>query len=148
MIVEDALEALKKRIITCGACVLRESCTAPVLGCGSIGAKYMIIGEAPGREEDHVGFPFVGKSGQRLDKLLEVGHIDIADCYLTNVCRCRPPKNRTPKKKEIGACNGFLMEEIRVVNPTYIITLGAVPLSLFSSYGISQMHGTMFEVEV
>lgn len=116
-----------------------------MLGLGEVGAKYMIIGEAPGRDEDCLGVPFVGLAGKRLDKLLGAAGISLNDCYITNVCRCRPPSNRTPKKVEVRACSSYLLEEIRLVQPQQIITLGSTPLSLFCPYGIRQMHGTMFD---
>jgi len=122
--------------------------TRPVPGHGIAGVKYFLIGEAPGRDEDAAGIPFVGSAGRRLDKLLELAGIDINDCYLSNVCRCRPPQNRTPRKKEIRECVDFLWREIKLVKPEYVITLGSTPLSLFSEHGVTQMHGTMFEWEM
>jgi len=123
--------------------------TRPVPGFGSDGATYFLLGEAPGSEEDAQGIPFVGQSGRRLDKLLALAGIDINACYLSNCVRCRPPSNRTPKKKEIKACVGFLWRELRLVKPSTIITLGATPLGLFTqSGGVSQLHGTSFEWEM
>lgn len=117
-------------------------------GSGEIGAKYFIIGEAPGRNEDSVGLPFVGLAGKRLDKLITLGGISLNDCYLTNVCKCRPPANRTPRKSERLSCYPWLRQELELVQPEYIITLGATPLALFSDQGIRQMHGTMFEAKL
>jgi len=119
-----------------------------VPGIGTLKAKYMLIGEAPGAEEDKAGVPFVGLSGKRLNKLIVLAGIDINECYLTNVCRCRPPANRTPRKLETRACNHWLVEEIKLIRPEYIITLGSTPLSLFSKSGVRSMHGTMFEYEL
>ena len=143
----DKLELLAEKIKLCINCPLREGATQPVPGIGEIGAKYMLIGEAPGAEEDRSGMPFVGSAGKKLNQLLELAGISQGDCYFTNVCRCRPPSNRTPKKAEIRSCTPFLEEEIQVVRPEYIITLGATPLSLFSPNGIRQMHGTLFSYE-
>ncbi len=142
------LDQLAQEITQCQACELRMNATCPVAGHGSVGAKYFLIGEAPGKEEDAVGIPFVGSAGRRLDKLLALANIDINDCYLSNVVRCRPPQNRDPRKKEIKACVDFLWQEIRLVKPQYVITLGSTPLGLFCPYGVRQMHGTMFEVEI
>ena len=144
----DNLDLIAKEIRVCQRCELRMTATQPVPGLGQIGAKYFLIGEAPGREEDGEGVPFVGAAGRRLDKLIALAGIDLSDCYLSNVCRCRPPQNRTPRKKEIAACVGFLWREIKLVTPQYVITLGSTPLSLFCPYGVSQMHGTMFEWEL
>jgi len=127
---------------------LRENSTQPVPGYGNPKAKYFLIGEAPGREEDKAGIPFVGQAGKRLNQLLELSQIDINDCYLTNVCRCRPPSNRTPRKVEVRACVDYLWAELRAIQPEYVITLGATPLKLFNEVGVSQLHGTMFEVEI
>lgn len=142
------LEELAEQIKQCTRCELRQSATAPVPGFGDIGAKYMLIGEAPGKSEDKEGVPFIGLAGRRLNELLELASIDINDCYLTNVCKCRPPQNKTPRKAFINACKPWLMEEIKLVCPETIITLGATPLSLFSSSGVSQMHGTQFTVDL
>lgn len=144
----DKLEELNKRIQACTRCELREGATQPVCGLGYPGAKFFIIGEAPGYHEDKAGIPFIGDAGKKLDKLVALAGIHPNQIYLTNVCRCRPPKNKTPSKKFIRACKPWLMEELSIVKPEYIITLGSTPLSLFSEYGISQMHGTMFEVKV
>lgn len=138
------LEQLTEQIRQCSKCPLREHATQPVPGVGDAGATYLLIGEAPGREEDADGVPFIGKAGKRLGQLMELAGIDPNDCYITNTCKCRPPKNRNPRKAEQRLCEGWLQQEIKLVKPKYIITLGAVPLALFSKYGIKQMHGTMF----
>ena len=142
------LDQLAEEIKMCQRCQLRQNATQPVPGFGSIGAKYFLIGEAPGREEDEQGVPFVGAAGRRLDKLLALAGIDINACFLSNAVRCRPLANRDPKKKEIKACVDFLWREIRIVKPETIITLGSVPLSLFSPNGVRQMHGSSFEFEL
>jgi DNA polymerase len=142
------LKELQQTILNCTACPLREHATAPVIGNGEIPSKYLLLGEAPGREEDKAGVPFVGKAGQRLDKLIALAGMDINDCYLTNVCRCRPPGNRTPRKAEVTACVKYLWAEIALVKPLYIVTLGATALSLFSPLGVRQTHGTMIELDL
>ncbi len=141
------LDQLAEEIKMCQRCELRESATLPVPGWGNEGSKYFLLGEAPGHDEDSQNLPFVGSSGRRLDKLLALANIDRNDCYFSNVCRCRPPDNRTPRKKEIKACQEFLWREIKLVNPQTIIVLGATPLSLVSTSGISQNHGTQFMFE-
>jgi len=109
----------------------------------------MILGEAPGREEDRDGVPFVGASGKRLDQLLDLAHIDRNECYVTNVCKCWPPKvnnkQRAPKKAERLACSEWLNMELKLLRPQTIITLGATPLNLFTEDGITQLHGTQFQ---
>ena len=145
---DKRLEELSKQIELCTRCPLREGASCPVPGLGDVGATYMLLGEAPGREEDRTKVPFVGLSGRRLSRLLALANINENDCYFTNVVKCRPPKNRDPKKAEIAACTKWLMEEIKLVQPEFIITLGRVPLSLFSPYGIKSMHGCIFEFEI
>lgn len=146
---QKLLLQLNKEVKACTRCQLRESATAPVCGLGEIGSKYLLIGETPGRHEDIEGIPFVGLSGKRLDKLIDLAGIDKNSCYLTNLCKCRPPANRNPKKAEIRSCQGFLWREIKIIKPEYIITLGSVPLSIFvTNGGVRQYHGTMFEWEM
>ena len=125
----DKLDDLAERVRACEKCPLREEARQPVPGIGSETPKFFIIGEAPGREEDKAGIPFVGTSGKRLNKLLALAHIDLNDCYVTNVCKCRPPSNRQPKKSERLTCYPWLKEELRLLKPKTIITLGAMPLS-------------------
>jgi len=142
---DNKLEELNKQIKQCEQCSLRPEATAPVCGSGEIRAKYFVLGEAPGANEDSYGLPFVGAAGKRLDKLLALAGITQNECYLTNVCKCRPPANRTPRKSERLACYQYLQQELEIIKPQYVITLGATPLSLFSDQGIRQMHGTMFD---
>ena len=142
------LDDLAKQIRQCTLCELRQYANAPVPGIGNIGAKYFLIGEAPGSEEDKLGIPFIGAAGRRLNELLELAGISLNDCYMSNVCRCRPLQNKTPRKVYIRACVPWLWEEIRLVQPEIIITLGATPLGLFTQIGVSQLHGTMLKIDV
>lgn len=146
------LSDVVKLCALCQRCSLRENATAPVFGTGSENAKYFILGEAPGRQEDSTGVPFVGFAGQHLNQLLDLGGIDINDCYLTNVVKCWPPKvngkQTTPKKTERVACFEWLSKEFLVVRPRTIIPLGATPLSLFTPTGVTQMHGTQFQYQL
>jgi len=149
------LEELADQVKSCTRCPLRENATSPVAGLGEVGAKYFLLGEAPGKDEDKFGVPFIGLAGKRLNRLLALAGIDPNDCYITNVVKCRPPKqlaggkttNRQPRKSERLACYPFLKQELDLVKPKYIITLGATPLSLFTQTGISQLHGTMFNTD-
>jgi uracil-DNA glycosylase len=142
------LNELNQKILLCSKCSLRGECTQPVCGSGEIGAKYFILGEAPGANEDATGMPFVGLAGKRLDKLIGLAGIDINSCYLTNVCKCRPPTNRTPRKSERLACYPWLTKELAIIKPEIIICLGSSATSLFSELGIRQLHGTMMEIEL
>lgn len=144
----DTLELITSDIKVCQRCELRASATRPVPGLGNVGAKYFLLGEAPGVSEDAAGIPFCGAAGRKLDALIRLAKIDPNEVYFANVCRCRPPQNRTPKKKEITACMAFLWRELLLVKPTYVVTLGATPLSLFCDYGVSTTHGTLLDIEI
>lgn len=144
----NSLEDIAQRIAACSKCALREGATQPVPGIGDIGAKYFLLGEGPGQEEDKRGIPFIGAAGKKLNELMALGGISPNDCYFSNTVRCRPPKNRDPKKKELKCCAEYLFAEIRLVKPQYLIALGRVPLSLFTDEGVSKLHGTMFEYEL
>ncbi len=144
----STLPSIAKQVIDCTRCELREGATAPVPGLGDENATYFLLGESPGAEEDRRGAPFIGASGKRLDKLLALAKIDIDDCYLTNMVKCHPPKNRNPKKKEMALCRPWLLQEIRAIKPEFIITLGSVPLSMFTAEGVKTLHGTLFEAEI
>lgn len=142
------LRELEQKIKSCQRCPLYLEVNAPVPGLLNLNSKYFLIGEAPGKTEDKYGTPFIGQSGRRLNELLELAGIDMNDCSLDNVVKCRPPKNRDPRKAELRACVGWLFEAIRLVKPMTLITLGRIPLSLFAPYGIKQLHGTSFMVEI
>ncbi len=139
----NKLEELAKQVVECQRCELRYECTNPVPGNGAEHATYVILGEAPGREEDVAGVPFVGMAGKRLNRLIGLSNMNINDCYLTNVIKCRPPKNRTPRRGEVKFCLQWLLLELDIIQPKYIITLGATPLSLFTTEGIRTLHGTL-----
>ena len=122
---EELLRDLRDRILNCRRCHLRNYCRGPVPGDGPANAKIMFIGEAPGRQEDIEGKPFVGAAGKLLTTLIEeVLNLRRSQVYITNVVKCRPPNNRDPKPEEIEACSPYLNEEIRIIRPKCIITLG------------------------
>lgn len=114
-----------------------------VFGDGDPDADLMIVGEAPGEEEDLSGRPFVGRAGQLLDRVLASVDIDRADVYVTNMVKFRPPGNRNPKPEEIVASVPLLLEQIRLVRPQVIATLGNVPTQWFleSKEGITRLRG-------
>lgn len=121
------LEELAEQIRICTKCPLHESRTWAVPGDGKASAKVMIIGEAPGKEEDESGHPFVGSAGRYLDHVLEGTGLDRSDFFVCNVVKCRPPGNRTPKKAEVDICtSNYLFEQIELVNPRLILLLGGV----------------------
>lgn len=121
------LDELAAQIRVCTKCPLCESRTLAVPGDGKYTAKVLIVGEAPGREEDESGHPFVGATGRYLDKVLEGTGIERADLFITNTVKCRPPKNRTPRKIEVGTCTAnYLFEQIELIDPKLVMLLGGV----------------------
>ncbi|MDH7598984.1 MAG: uracil-DNA glycosylase [Sedimentisphaerales bacterium] len=138
-----ALAAVAKRIAACNACQLGPSRTTTVPGEGNPDSGIMLVGEAPGIEEDLQGRPFIGKAGQLLDRILQACHLDRTRIFITNVIKCRPPNNRPPRPEEISACVPFLYEQIRIVQPRLLIALGAhaARTLLKSDRTIGQLRG-------
>jgi uracil-DNA glycosylase family 4 len=143
-----ALERLRVTASTCTRCPLAEGRTQVVFGVGSAEAELLFVGEGPGREEDLAGEPFVGRSGKLLDRLMaeEIG-LTRAQCYIANVVKCRPPNNRDPAPNEIAACRPYLSQQIDLIDPSVIVTLGnfSTKLLLESSQGIRTLRGQVFE---
>ncbi len=143
-----ALERLRIIASTCTKCPLAAGRTQVVFGVGSPRADLLFVGEGPGREEDLAGEPFVGRSGKLLDRLMaeEIG-MTRAECYIANVVKCRPPNNRDPAPKEIAACRPYLDEQIELIGPSVIVTLGnfSTKLLLESTQGIRALRGQVFE---
>lgn len=139
-------EKLRTDIEMCRACPLGRLRQKVVFGQGKIPTELMLIGEAPGAEEDEQGIAFVGKAGQLLTKILEAATILRDDIFITNVVKCRPPQNRNPSTDEVVACNKFLEAQIAIVSPKIIVTLGNVPTRWFlkTSEGITSLRGRWF----
>lgn len=137
------LEDLKARALVCTQCALAESRTQVVFGVGDPEARLMFVGEAPGKNEDLQGEPFVGAAGRLLDSLLEEVGLSRSDVYIANVLKCRPPGNRDPRAEEIDACKGYLREQIRLISPEVVVTLGnfATKLLLNTEVGITRLRG-------
>ena len=123
---------------------LRDLSDALVFGEGPNDAALLIVGEAPGEEEDLSGRPFVGRAGQLLDRILASVELDRADVYITNLVKFRPPGNRNPRPDEIEAAAPILLEQIRLIRPRIVATLGNVPTQWFldTKDGITRLHGT------
>lgn len=141
---ESALElaALATRVRQCTNCRLSGGRTQAVPGDGPTGARVMFVGEGPGYHEDRQGIPFVGAAGQLLSELLAGVGLARETVYVTNVVKCRPPQNRDPLPDEIDACRPFLEEQIALVDPEVLVTLGRFALEVFTPGGrISRVHG-------
>lgn len=141
------LSTLSRRCSTCTRCALAEGRTQVVFGVGSPNAALMFVGEGPGREEDLRGEPFVGRSGQLLDRLVteELG-MDRSQYYICNVVKCRPPNNRDPRPEEIDACSSWLDAQIETIDPRVIVTLGnfATRTLLATTEGITKLRGVIY----
>lgn len=138
----------KEKWNNCKKCLeLSKNRTNIVFGSGNTNPKIVIIGEAPGTNEDKKGVPFVGRSGIELDKLLETIDMSREDIYIMNVLMCRPPKNRNPNKKEISNCQERFYEQLKILNPEIIITLGSFSTQqiLETKEPISNLHGKIIE---
>jgi len=121
------LEELKKVVLNCHLCNLAKTRTNVVFGEGNPNAKLMFIGEAPGRDEDLQGKPFVGRSGEVLTKMIEnVLYLKREDVYIANIIKCRPPQNRDPELSEVESCKGYLIKQIEIIKPKIIVTLGRI----------------------
>ena len=148
------IEELKQDVLCCSGCGLCKERNNVVFGEGpkeTMGCDeepcVLVIGEAPGYDEDVQARPFVGASGKLLDKML--GAIDLyrtKNCFITNIVKCRPPNNRNPSYEEIASCIHFLEEQIRLISPKIILLLGSVALKtmLHTEMGISHLHGKLF----
>src|SRR4030042_3582177 len=142
MIEDKTLQSLARQIEICHKCDLYKSANHAVAGEGSASAKIIFIGEAPGFNEDIQGRPFVGNAGKYLDLLISKIGLKRGDVFITNVIKHRPPENRDPTLLEIAACNGWLDEQLLVISPKIVVTLGKWSLGRFlPSKKISEVHG-------
>ncbi len=119
-------DALQARVLSCTACDLHKSRTQAVFGVGSRDADWMIVGEAPGAEEDRRGEPFVGRAGQLLDSMLHAIGLDRQQVYIANVLKCRPPNNRDPRPEEVEQCEPYLQRQVALVQPRLILAVGRI----------------------
>jgi DNA polymerase len=117
---------LETHVAQCQMCPLHQQRARTVFGAGSQQARWLIIGEAPGREEDKQGAPFVGRAGQLLNAMLQAINVSREDVYISNAVKCRPPNNRTPEQSETTACLPYLQAQIKRIQPDLIILLGKV----------------------
>ena len=140
---EVSLDEIEAVLGDCRLCQLCQTRTNIVFGTGNPNARVMFIGEAPGRNEDLQGEPFVGRAGENLNSILSLAGLTRDEVYIANVLKCRPPGNRPPEADEIEACAPFLREQIRSVWPDIIVTLGnpATHFVLKTETGITKLRG-------
>lgn len=140
----DRLVELYHEVRDCQRCPLGATRTQAVFGAGNANADLMLVGEAPGAQEDLDGLPFVGRAGRLLDELLAENGLARGDVFIANVLKSRPPANRDPQPDEIDACKPYLFRQVELIEPTVICTLGnfATKLLTRSSAGITRVHGT------
>ena len=144
-----ALSRLEQEVSACIRCPLYRIRTHPVVGEGNLEARLVFIGEAPGREEDLQGRPFVGAAGQLLTKMIEAIGLRREAVYICNVLKDRPPNNRTPLPEEVEACRPYLLQQLQIIHPTVICTLGAVAVKtlLGPTISITQVRGQLRSYE-
>jgi DNA polymerase len=137
-----ALAEIAQQVRTCKLCRLYENATNPVPGAGNPNAEIMFIGEGPGFNEDKQGLPFVGRSGDYLNYLLNLIGLKREDVFITNVVKHRPPENRDPLPDEILACKPYLDRQVEIIDPLVIATLGRFSMARYFPNGkITQIHG-------
>ncbi|MCM1323129.1 MAG: uracil-DNA glycosylase [Acetobacter sp.] len=144
------LQELREIMQNFEGCNLKKTAASTVFGDGSPTARIMLIGEAPGADEDRIGKPFVGRCGKLLDKMFKAIQIDRSECYITNVLPWRPPGNRTPTDDEIAVCLPFLKRQIELIEPDYILLLGGISLKSVMDVAdsISRTRGKWLEYPV
>ncbi len=148
--IKEKLDSLEKEAKNCTNCALCKTRTNVVFCDGTLGAKIMFIGEAPGDNEDKTGIPFVGRAGKLLRQYLDETGFKKEDFYIANTIKCRPPKNRKPTKEEKCACESYLKRQIELINPSVIVLVGATALESFiedKKLTITKARGRIFDIE-
>ena len=145
----DTLEAIQRDLEGCTRCPLHENRRNIVFGRGNPQAPLVLVGEAPGRDEDIKGLPFVGEAGRLLDNILRAMELTREDVYICNVCKCRPPGNRDPEPGEMAVCQSFLKRQLAVIHPRLLVTLGRIAAQtlLNARTPISRLRGVWREYE-
>ena len=144
------LQKLREKINDIKNCKLKENASNLVFSDGNPNSKIMIIGEGPGANEDKEGFPFVGRAGQLLDKMLHAINLNRKNVYITNVVNYRPPENRKPTEKEVERYLPYLKKHIEIIKPKIILLLGSTAMNaiLKNADVISKMRGKWYEIEI
>jgi len=141
--VADQLASLQEQVHGCTACGLSAARTRAVFGEGDPASDLMFVGEGPGFDEDQQGRPFVGKAGQLLTRIIEAIDLNREDVYITNIVKCRPPRNRDPFPDEVAACRPYLEQQLKWIRPKVIVALGrhAAQTLLGTTESISRLRG-------
>lgn len=136
-------QSLESRVSKCTGCDLHQTRTQTVFGVGNREADWMIVGEAPGQEEDRRGEPFVGRAGKLLDEMLLAVGLDRSTVFIANILKCRPPNNRDPSNDEAEACRAYLDRQIELVSPRIILAVGRIAAQrlLHSDAPVGRMRG-------
>jgi len=145
---QDSINQVSKEVTACTKCHLSETRQHAVPGEGSVEAKVVFVGEAPGEQEDAQGRPFVGAAGKLLTELLASIGLRREDVYITNIVKCRPPKNRPPRKDETSFCKPYLQRQLSLIAPKVICPMGnsAIHSLMASEKSVTDLHGIPFEV--
>lgn len=140
-------ETLRARVQVCTLCDLHTSRTQSVFGVGNRNADWLLIGEAPGRDEDQQGEPFVGRAGQLLNAMLQAIGLQREQIYIANILKCRPPSNRDPRPEEVVCCEPYLMRQIELIQPRLILALGRIAAQnlLNTETPIGQLRGRVHQ---
>lgn len=140
------LQKLQDMATDCRMCGLGEGRQKVVFGEGPADAELFLLGEAPGAKEDETGRPFMGRAGQLLTELLAKAGLERRDAYITGSCKCRPPKNRNPNKKELAACKPILLNQLELIRPRIVVCLGLVAVQnlLGPQIRMGDVHGRCF----
>lgn len=143
----ETLDKLYNKIHTCKKCKFGNTRKNFVFGSGNSNAQLMLVGEAPGADEDEQGEPFVGRAGQLLTKIIESINFTREEIYIANIVKCRPPENKTPAEDEYKDCLPYLLKQINLIKPKFILTLGAVPLKALmgNDWQISKCRGKVYD---
>jgi len=143
----ESLDILNERICSCKECPLGATRLNFVFGTGNPNADIMVIGEAPGADEDEQGKPFVGRAGQLLTKILESVSLSRDEVFIANIIKCRPPNNRRPAKEEVDKCEPYLKKQIELIKPAFILSLGltSVDTLLKKTHKMSEIRGKVMD---
>lgn len=145
----QTIQELQTACSHCDLCALHETRTHLVFGAGNPHADLVFIGEGPGEQEDKQGIPFVGRAGKLLDTMLEILYLDRNDIYITNIVKCRPPKNRDPLNIERAACRSWLDQQLQIIQPKIVVCLGRIAATALirEDFKITREHGKWFDID-